>query len=199
MSFSPLIEQLIDALRCLPGVGPKSAQRMAMHILEHDRGRGAALADALAQAIEKVGQCDTCRTLTEQSRCDICSSPKRDERLLCVVEQPSDVMAVEQSGTYRGRYFVLMGHLSPIDGVGPEQLGIPELMALLGQGGIEELIIATNPTVEGEATAYFIAEQAKLYSVTVSRIAHGVPLGGDLDLVDMGTLAHAFKGRTQFS
>jgi recombination protein RecR len=157
------------------------------------------LADALAQAIEKVGQCDTCRTLTEQSRCDICSSPKRDERLLCVVEQPSDVMAVEQSGTYRGRYFVLMGHLSPIDGVGPEQLGIPELMALLGQGGIEELIIATNPTVEGEATAYFIAEQAKLYSVTVSRIAHGVPLGGDLDLVDMGTLAHAFKGRTQFS
>ena len=199
MSFSPLIEQLIDALRCLPGVGPKSAQRMAMHILEHDRGRGATLADALAQAIEKVGQCDTCRTLTEQSRCDICSSPKRDERLLCVVEQPSDVMAVEQSGTYRGRYFVLMGHLSPIDGVGPEQLGIPELMALLGQGGIEELIIATNPTVEGEATAYFIAEQAKLYSVTVSRIAHGVPLGGDLDLVDMGTLAHAFKGRTQFS
>lgn len=199
MSFSPLIEQLIDALRCLPGVGPKSAQRMAMHILEHDRGRGATLADALFQAIEKVRQCDICRTLTEHPRCEICRSPKRDERMLCVVEQPSDVLAVEQSGTYRGRYFVLMGHLSPIDGVGPDQLGIPDLMSLLSKGGIEELIIATNPTVEGEATAYFIAEQAKLHSVTVSRIAHGVPLGGDLDLVDMGTLAHAFKGRTQFS
>lgn len=199
MSFSPLINQLIDSLRCLPGVGPKSAQRMAMHILEHDRTRGLALSEALAQAIDKVGQCASCRTLTEQTRCDICSSTKRDERLLCVVEQPSDVIAVEQSGTFRGRYFVLMGHLSPIDGVGPDQLGIPQLLKMLSQGSVEELIIATNPTVEGEATAYYIAEQVRPHGLTVSRIAHGVPLGGDLDLVDMGTLAHAFKGRTQFS
>lgn len=198
MSFSPLILNLIESLRCLPGVGPKSAQRMAMHILEHDRSRGSALAEALAAAIENVGQCESCRTLTEQTCCDICSSAKRDERLLCVVEQPSDVFAVEQSGTYRGRYFVLMGHLSPIDGVGPEQLGIPQLLTRIKQGGVEELIIATNPTVEGEATAYYIAEQVKPFGPTVSRIAHGVPLGGDLDLVDMGTLAHAFKGRTQF-
>lgn len=199
MSFSPLINNLIESLRCLPGVGPKSAQRMAMHILEHDRTRGATLAQALAEAIDKVGQCDACRTLTEQPRCEICSSAKRDERLLCVVEQPSDVIAVEQSGTYRGRYFVLMGHLSPIDGVGPEQLGIPQLLNRLQEGATEELIIATNPTVEGEATAYYIAEQVKPLGVSVSRIAHGVPLGGDLDLVDMGTLAHAFKGRTKFS
>jgi recombination protein RecR len=199
MSFSPLINHLIESLRCLPGVGPKSAQRMAMHILEHDRSRGASLAAALAKAIEHVGHCDTCRTLTEQTRCEICSSAKRDERLLCVVEQPSDVIAVEQSGTYRGRYYVLMGHLSPIDGVGPDQLGLPQLFDILAAGGVEEMIIATNPTVEGEATAYFIAEQAKPLGVSVSRIAHGVPLGGDLDLVDMGTLAHAFKGRTKIS
>lgn len=196
MAFSPLITQLIDALRCLPGVGPKSAQRMAMHLLEHDRERGQRLANAMASAIEHVGHCDDCRMLTETPTCDICSSAKREDSLLCIVEQPSDVLAVESSGTYRGKYFVLMGHLSPIDGVGPEELGIPALQHRVAQQTIEEVIIATNPTVEGEATAYYIAEQLKPRGIKITRIAHGVPLGGDLDLVDMGTLAHAFKGRT---
>jgi len=196
MAFSPLIVQLIDALRCLPGVGPKSAQRMAMHILEHDRDRGHQLSSALAAAVEHVGQCDSCRMLTEDTTCEICASAKREDSLLCIVEQPSDVLAVESSGTYRGKYFVLMGHLSPIDGVGPEELGLPALQQKVQGQHIEEIIIATNPTVEGEATAYYIAELLKPMGIKVSRIAHGVPLGGDLDLVDMGTLAHAFKGRT---
>jgi recombination protein RecR len=196
MAFSPLIVQLIESLRCLPGVGPKSAQRMAMHILEHDRERGQQLSNALAAAVEAVGQCESCRMLTEDSLCEICSSMKREESLLCVVEQPSDVLAVESSGTYRGKYFVLMGHLSPIDGIGPDELGLGQLQQKVSNQVVEEVIIATNPTVEGEATAYYIAEQLKSSGVKVSRIAHGVPLGGDLDLVDMGTLAHAFKGRT---
>lgn len=196
MAFSPLITQLIDSLRCLPGVGPKSAQRMAMHILEHDRERGAKLSLALQHAIDNVKHCQSCRMLTEDTVCEICGSAKREEGLLCIVEQPSDVLAVESSGTYRGKYFVLMGHLSPIDGVGPEEIGIPLLIDKVSQQTIEEIIVATNPTVEGEATAYYIAEQLKSTGIKLTRIAHGVPLGGDLDLVDMGTLAHAFKGRT---
>ncbi len=193
--FSPLVDQLIDALRCLPGVGPKSAQRMALHILEREREGGARLAGVLQQAIEGVGRCGDCRTLCETEQCNICSSTRRDDSQLCVVETPSDVLALEQAGTYRGRYFVLLGHLSPIDGVGPEDIGIDQLLQRLQAGVVRELILATNPTVEGEATAHYISERAKALEVTVSRIAHGVPLGGELEFVDGGTLAHALSSR----
>ncbi len=195
MSFSPLIKELIDSLQCLPGVGPKSAQRMALQLLERDRNAGRRLADVLAQATELVRRCSRCRTLTENELCDICQNPKRDASLLCVVETPADVMAVEQAGGYRGLYFVLLGHLSPIDGIGPEDIGLEQLFTQVQAGGVGEVILATNPTVEGEATAYFITERLQQMKVTASRIAHGVPLGGELEYVDGGTLAHAFSGR----
>ncbi len=193
--FSPLIDDLIQALRCLPGVGPKSAQRMALHILERDREGASRLADVLAQAVEHVGRCTQCRTLTEQPVCPTCSNTRRDASLLCVVETPADVLAIEQSGTYRGQYFVLLGHLSPIDGIRPAEIGIDVLVQRLRAGEVQELILATNPTVEGEATAHYIAEQARVLKVAVSRIAHGVPLGGELEYIDGGTLAHAFNSR----
>ena len=196
--FSPLIEDLIRALRCLPGVGPKSAQRMAMYLLEKDRDAAGLLARTLEQAVEKVGRCSQCRTLTEQEICALCSNSRRDEKSLCVVETPADVLAIEQAGNYHGRYFVLHGHLSPIDGVGPANLGIDLLERRLDQEPLQELIIATNPTVEGEATAQFIAERARTRGVAVSRIAHGVPIGGELEYIDGGTLAHAFNSRTAF-
>ena len=196
--FSPLIEELIRALRCLPGVGPKSAQRMAMHLLEKDRDAAELLARTLEQAVQKVARCSQCRTLTEQEVCALCNNSRRDGKSLCVVETPADVLAIEQAGNYHGRYFVLHGHLSPIDGVGPESLGIDLLEQRLAGEGVEELIIATNPTVEGEATAQFIAERARARGVTVSRIAHGVPIGGELEYIDGGTLAHAFNSRTAF-
>ncbi len=196
--FSPLIDELMSALRCLPGVGPKSAQRMVLHLLEHDRPGAARLASALNQAIEGVGRCQRCRTLTEQALCGICSNPRRDASLLCVVETPADVLAIEQAGTYQGKYFVLLGRLSPIDGVGPEEIGVDQLTQLLQEEGVEELILATNPTVEGETTAYYISERARKLGVTVSKIAHGVPLGGELEYVDGGTLAHAFSSRKVF-
>ncbi|MEQ8956281.1 MAG: recombination mediator RecR [Gammaproteobacteria bacterium] len=195
MNSSPLIDQLIEAFRCLPGVGPKSAQRMALHVLERNRKGGKALSEALSGAIDHVGNCRLCRTLTEEEMCRICASNSRNQQLCCVVESPADVFAIEQSGTYRGVYFVLMGHLSPIDGIGPEQLGISQLLQRVEQGGFEEVIVACNPTVEGDATAYYIAEQLKTYEVVVSRIAHGVPVGGELEYVDGGTLSHAFAGR----
>lgn len=194
MSFSPLIRQLIDALRILPGVGQKTAQRMALHLLERDRSGGLRLAQALTQALEHVGHCRQCRTLSEDELCPQCADPRRDDSLLCVVQGPMDVFAIEQTG-YRGRYFVLKGHLSPLDGLGPEAIGIPELLARVEQGVFEEVIIATNPTVEGEATAHYIAQTLASSDVTVSRIAHGVPLGGELELVDGGTLSHALAGR----
>lgn len=194
MSFSPLIRQLIDALRILPGVGQKTAQRMALQLLERDRSGGLRLAQALTRAMEGVGYCRQCRTLSEDELCPQCCDPRRDDTLLCVVEGPLDVFAVEQTG-YRGRYFVLKGHLSPLDGLGPEAIGIPELEARVGQGGFSEVILATNPTVEGEATAHYIAQLLASRGLTVSRIAHGVPLGGELELVDGGTLAHAMAGR----
>ncbi|MFD1215540.1 MULTISPECIES: recombination mediator RecR [Microbulbifer] len=194
--FSPLIEDLIRALRCLPGVGPKSAQRMAMYLLEKDRDAAGLLASTLQQAVEKVGRCNRCRTLTEQDVCSLCSSTRRDHSLLCVVETPADVLAIEQAGNYHGLYFVLHGHLSPIDGVGPADLGLDVLGERFGNDEIAELIIATNPTVEGEATAQFIAERARAKGVSVSRIAHGVPIGGELEYIDGGTLAHAFNSRT---
>ncbi|AGI24918.1 recombination mediator RecR [Pseudomonas sp. MT3] len=198
MSFSPLIRQLIDALRTLPGVGQKSAQRMALQLLERDRSGGLRLAQALTQAMEGVGHCKQCRTLSEDEFCPQCSDPRRDDSLLCVVEGPLDVFAVEQTG-YRGRYFVLKGHLSPLDGLGPEAIGIPELEARIKAGNFSEIILATNPTVEGEATAHYIAQLLGGGDLVLSRIAHGVPLGGELELVDGGTLAHALAGRRPIS
>lgn len=193
--FSPLIDDLMASLRCLPGVGPKSAQRMALHLLERDRSGAERLALSLHKAVEGVGRCQRCRTLTEQAFCGICANNRRDNSLLCVVETPGDVLAIEQAGTYQGKYFVLLGHLSPIDGIGPEDIGVDQLINLLQQEPITEVILATNPTVEGEATAYYISERAKNLNVTVSRIAHGVPLGGELEFIDGGTLAHAFSSR----
>jgi recombination protein RecR len=199
MSFSPLIRQLIDALRILPGVGQKTAQRMALQLLERDRSGGTRLAQSLAQAMDGVGHCQKCRTLTEETLCPQCSDARRDDTLLCVVEGPMDVYAVEQTG-YRGRYFVLKGHLSPLDGLGPEAIGIPQLMARIEeQGSFAEVILATNPTVEGEATAHYIAQLLSGKGLVTSRIAHGVPLGGELELVDGGTLAHSFAGRKPIS
>lgn len=195
MNSSPLIDQLIEAFRCLPGVGPKSAQRMALHLLERNREGGKKLSESLVTAIENVGNCKDCRTFTEEDLCRICSSPSRERKTCCIVESPADIFAIEQAGTFRGVYFVLMGHLSPIDGIGPEQLGISRLLEKVEEQGIEELIIACNPTVEGDATAYYIAEQFKSSGVVVSRIAHGVPVGGELEFVDGGTLSHAFNGR----
>ncbi|MBB3103635.1 recombination mediator RecR [Azomonas macrocytogenes] len=194
MSFSPLIQQLIDALRILPGVGRKSAQRMALHLLERDRSGGLRLAQALSTAMEGVGYCRQCRTLSENELCQQCADPARDAGLLCIVQSPMDVFAVEQTG-YRGRYFVLKGQLSPLDGLGPEAIGIPELLERIDNGAFGEVILATNPTVEGEATAYYIAQLLAPKGLVISRIAHGVPLGGELDLVDGGTLAHALAGR----
>ncbi|SEQ82713.1 DNA replication and repair protein RecR [Azotobacter beijerinckii] len=198
MSFSPLIRQLIDALRILPGVGQKTAQRMALHLLERDRRGGMRLAQTLIQALERVGHCRQCRTLSEEELCPQCADPRRDDGLLCVVQGPVDVFAIEQTG-YRGRYFVLKGHLSPLDGLGPEAVGIPELLVRVEHGTFDEVIIATNPTVEGEATAHYIAQVLVPRGVTVSRIAHGVPLGGELELVDGGTLTHALAGRKPIS
>ena len=195
MFSSPLIEKLVESFRCLPGVGPKSAQRMALYLLERNRAGGRHLAAMLEEAIEKVGNCQQCRTLTEDTLCRICTNPSRNSRLLCIVESPADVHAIEQTGSYKGLYFVLMGHLSPIDGVGPDQIGIVELLDLIRNRQIDEVILASNPTVEGEATAYYIAEQIKGFNLIVSRIAHGVPVGGELEFVDGGTLSHAFNGR----
>lgn len=195
MKFSPLLEQLIESLRCLPGVGPKTAQRMAFQLLERGREKGTHLASTLHAAMQHIHHCKRCRTFSETEFCKCCMSPHRDPSLLCIVESPIDMVAVEQMGSYRGLFFVLMGHLSPLDGIGPDDLGIKQLMALLTQGDIKEVILATNPTVEGEATAHYLAEIIKPYAIKVTRLAHGVPLGGELEYIDSGTLAHAFAGR----
>jgi recombination protein RecR len=193
--FGKTIDQLIDALRILPGVGVKSAQRMALQLLEKDRDAARKLASAIDEAATKVGRCEQCRTLTEHDICDICSNPNRSDSQLCVVESPADLYAIEQAGGYRGKYFVLLGHLSPIDGVGPEQLGIDKLIERLQSNQVKELILATNLTVQGEATAHFIADKAKALGVKVSRIAYGVPMGGELEYVDGGTLNMALQSR----
>ncbi len=196
MKLSPSLSQLIDALRCLPGIGPKSAQRIAFHLLERDRDGGSQLGRALTTAMDKVGHCQSCRTFSETPQCELCESIKRqDSGLLCVVESPADVLAIEQTGHYQGLYFVLMGHLSPLDGIGPNEIGLDVLDNKLAAGGISEVILATNPTIEGETTAHFIAELCHKYGISASRIAHGVPVGGELDLVDGMTLSHAFNGR----
>ena len=193
--YGNLIDQLIDALRVLPGVGSKSAQRMALHLLERDRAGASRLAEMIAESVEKVGRCAECRTLTEHELCTICSNSGRQSEQICVVESPADLFAIEQSGSYRGKYFVLLGHLSPIDGIGPEQLGIDQLIERLKSGEVNELILATNLTVEGEATAHFIADKARALGVSVSRIAYGVPMGGELEYVDGGTLNMAMQSR----
>lgn len=199
MKYTPTLARLIDALRCLPGVGPKSAQRMAFHLLERDRAGGRALSLALADAVENIGHCKRCRMLSETALCLLCGSAQRDEAQLCVVESPADVVAIEQSGGFRGRYFVLMGHLSPLDGIGPAELGLDEFEQRLREGEVREVILATNPTVEGEATAHYLGELALRLGLKASRIAHGVPVGGELEYVDGGTLAHAMAGRTLVS
>lgn len=198
MQFSPLINRLIEDLRCLPGVGPKSAQRMAFHLLEHNKDAAKQLAHTLIEAVDNIGHCASCRTLTEDKLCRVCSNSKRDNRKLCIVETPADVNAIEQATDYNGLYFVLMGHLSPLDGIGPREIGLDQLETRLNEGNIEEIILATNPTAEGEATAHYISEIAKLSGLKTTRIAHGVPVGGELEYIDGGTLSHAFSGRREF-
>ncbi|WP_449425718.1 recombination mediator RecR [Rhodanobacter lindaniclasticus] len=191
----PLLAELIEALRCLPGVGGKSAQRMAFHLLERERDRGLKLASVMAQAMEQIGHCERCRNFSEDPLCTLCASSSRDRQVLCVVESPTELAAIEQATGYRGQYFVLMGRLSPLDGLGPEELGLAQLAQRLGEGEVEELIIATNPTVEGDATAHYLAQLARAGGVRPTRLAYGVPLGGELEYVDRSTLAHAFGGR----
>ena len=200
MQHSPLIQQLIDAFRRLPGVGGKTAQRMVLHFLERDRDGVRKLAAAVIAAMDGVGQCRLCHTLAEQELCTICAHAGRDVHTLCVVETPADVYAVEQTASYRGLYFVLMGHLSPIDGIGPDQLGIAALIQRVRDNPVMEVILATNPTVEGEATAWYVAEQLKSddlikRGLRISRIAHGVPMGGELEYIDGSTLMHSLSGR----
>jgi len=196
VGFSPAIAALIQSLRVLPGVGQKTAQRMAFLLLERQRSGAEKLAASIQHALEVVGRCQQCRTLTEGDLCNICTNPERAaNNILCIVESPADVIAVEQTGEFHGQYFVLMGNLSPLDGIGPRDIGLDVLEQRLQQGGVEEVILATNPTVEGEATAHFIAESAARYNIVTSRIAHGVPVGGELEYVDYRTLGHAFQGR----
>lgn len=192
---SGLLAELIESLRCLPGVGPKSAQRMAFHVLERDREGARRLAGTLVDALERIGRCRQCRNFSEDDLCALCASDNRDQSLLCAVETPADLHAVEQAGFYSGRYFVLMGRLSPLDGVGPEDLGLDALEGQLAEGRVKELIVATSSTVEGEATAHYLGEMARSHGLRVTRIAHGVPLGGELEFIDQTTLAHAFSGR----
>lgn len=194
-AYSPRLSRLIEALRRLPGVGPKSAQRMAFHLLERDRDGAAFLAEALAEALEGIGRCPSCRMFCEGGDCRFCTDSRRASGQICVVEGPADLMAIENGTPYRGRYFVLMGRLSPLDGIGPAELGLDLFARQLAEGDIQEVIIATNPTVEGEATAYYLAEMARAQQIKVTRIAHGVPMGGELEYVDGGTLAHAISGR----
>jgi len=195
--MSGLINELMEALRCLPGVGPKSAQRMAYHLLERDRDGAKSLSAALLAAADRVGNCDRCRTLSETSRCAICADENRQQELLCVVEHPTDILSLEQATGFRGYYFVLMGRLSPLDGIGPKELKLDQLAHRLAADPIQELIIATNPTVEGEATAHYLSQMAHEFKIKSTRLAHGLPLGSELEYVDAGTLAHAFAGREE--
>ena len=195
MTSEPLLSQLIESLRCLPGVGPKTAQRMALHLLERNREGGLRLSATLVDAMQRIGRCKRCRDLTEMEICAICANPRRDQTQLCIVESPVDVLAIEQATAYKGRYFVLLGRLSPLDGIGPAELGLDQLAELLENNAPEEMIVATNPTVEGEATSYYLQKMAKTHNIRVTRIAHGVPLGGELEYTDQSTLAHAFGSR----
>jgi len=198
MSGSLLVNQLIEALRCLPSVGPKSAQRMAYYLLERDRSGAENLSIILDKAVKEVGNCTSCRSLSEQTVCDLCASSNRDRTMLCIVESPADVQVIEQSTDYKGLFFVLMGHLSPLDGIGPEEIGLDILATRLDQGEVKEVVLATNFTVEGEATAHYISEMVNSRNITASRIAHGVPVGGELEFVNSTTLSRAFSGRQNF-
>ena len=191
----PSLEALVEALRRLPGVGAKSAQRMAMHLLQHDRGGAERLAASLRAAVANVRHCERCHTFTESALCSICRDGTRDARLLCVVETPADQAALERTGSYRGCYFVLMGRLSPLDGVGPEDVGAHELLERAGDGRVEEVIVATNFTAEGEATAHVLGEALRARGLRVTRLARGVPIGSELEYVDLGTIAYALGDR----
>jgi len=199
MGISPLIDRLIESFQVLPGVGPKGAQRMALHLLQHNRDGGKHLATVLAEAMAGVDHCERCRNLSEETVCRYCRDERRDDTSLCVIESPADILAIEQAGGFRGRYFVLHGHLSPIDGIGPEQLGMDQLLSRVQSQKPDEVILATNLTVEGEATAHYIYDLLKNQVGTISRIAHGVPLGGELEYIDGGTIVHAMQGRRNFS
>jgi len=192
------IDALIQAFRCLPGVGPKSAQRMTYHVLQRDRDGGKQLSAALREAVERVGNCSRCRTLTDADICPVCSDASRDASVLCVVESPSDMTAIDKGTGYRGLYFVLMGHLSPLDGIGPEQLGLKHLEQRLEEGEVQEVVLATSSTVEGQATAHYIGEMVHAKGLRATRLAYGIPFGGELEFVDSTTLAHAFQGRIEF-
>jgi recombination protein RecR len=195
VSDRSLLNQLIEALRKLPGIGPKSAQRMAFHLLQRDRDAGRYLAQIMALAMDRIGRCERCRTLSEDALCSICASSHRDASLLCIVEQPSDIVAIEQATDYRGLYFVLGGRLSPLDGIGPDELELDQLAERLAGDQVQEAILAISPTIEGSAMAHYISELVRGSPLRITRIAHGVPLGGELEFVDGGTLAHAFAGR----
>ena len=196
MSFSPLLTELIESLRCLPGVGTKSAQRMALHLLERQRDAGKKLANTLIKALDQIQHCVSCRNFSEEPLCRLCQDPRRESRVLCIVETPADVMALEQTGAYRGQYFILLGRLSPLDGIGPKALGLDLLLERCIQTMPEEIILATNLTVEGEATAHYISKLLEPVTRKISRIAYGVPLGGELEYVDAGTLARALSARS---
>lgn len=195
MSVSPLTQNLITALKCLPGVGNKTAQRMAMHLLERGRNEGLTLSYSLNEALNKVGHCASCRTFSETTLCGLCSNHKRDKSILCVVETAMDLLAIEQGNYFQGQYFVLKGHLSPLDGIGPRELQLEDLEQKLENTEIRELILAINPTVEGQATCHYLTEMAKKQNKQVSKIAYGVPFGGELEWVDQTTLHHAFHAR----
>ncbi len=199
MGISPLIDSLVEAFQVLPGVGPKGAQRMVLHLLQHNRSGGDRLAATLKRAIAEVGQCRDCRTLCETELCQLCSDKRRSDEQLCVVESPADILAIDQAGGFRGRYFVLHGHLSPLDGVGPDELGMTLLKARVQALEPREVILATNPTVEGEATAHYISDMLAEDVAEITRIAHGVPLGGELEYIDGGTIVHALQGRRSIS
>lgn len=199
MAFSPLVDELVESLRCLPGVGQKTAQRMAFHLLEKGRTGGHRLAESLRSAMDGVRRCERCQNFSDTPVCGICENPKRGNGTICVVESPSDLLAIEQAGDYQGGYFVLMGHLSPIDGIGPADIGIECLLQRINDEDISELILATNPTVEGEATAHYIADRLDGRDVLITRLAHGIPVGGELGYVDGFTLTHAFRGRKPLS
>ncbi len=198
MSFSPLLNNLVQSFCCLPGVGKKTAQRMALHLLEKDRIGASKLSEDIHLALDNIGRCQRCRILTETDLCTICSDSRRDTSTICVVESPVDVMALESAGSFKGCYFVLYGHLSPLDGVGPEELGLDDLKTLVSEQSVQEVILATNLTVEGEATAHYLSESVAGLGINVSRIAHGVPIGGELEYVDINTLSLALAGRKSF-
>ena len=198
MQNTGLLKELIQSLCCLPGVGPKSAQRMAFHLLQRNREGGRQLSRILSQALDSIGYCRDCRTLTETELCEVCANPLRESDILCVVESAADVWVIDQATGFKGKFFVLHGRLSPLDGIGPDQLGIDVLEQRLASGVIKEVILATNSTIEGQATAHFIGEIAGKFNIRATRIAHGVPMGGELEFIDSGTLVHAFNGRHEF-